>query len=101
MILTLNYVDLQEIKIKMQENKNKSNEEIYICIENYKDTLNYMYENKLIKDISKENLETELEEFAKNMLSQSEMSYRELQRQCRTKATKSYLIKPNLIKLKL
>ena len=51
-----NNVELQKIKTKMQEDKTKNNEKNYICIEAYKDTLNYRHENKLIKEIAKEEL---------------------------------------------
>lgn len=60
-----------------------------------------MYENNLVKDISKENLEKELQEFAKSMLSQSKLSYKELEKEYISETTTNYIIKPDAIKLKL
>ena len=56
MVLTYNYGDLQDIKNKIQKTKKMNDEEIYASINSYKDTLNYMYENDLIINATKENL---------------------------------------------
>ena len=74
MVLTYNYGDLQDIKNKIQKTKKMNDEEIYASINSYKDTLNYMYENDLIINATKENLENELQEFANKLLSQKKLS---------------------------
>ena len=51
MILTFNYGDLQDIKKKMLKSKKINSKTIYICIESFKETLNYMYENNLLNNI--------------------------------------------------
>ena len=65
MILTFNYGDLQDIKKKMLKSKKINSKTIYICIESFKETLNYMYENNLLNNISKEMLEKDI--FATNV----------------------------------
>lgn len=101
MVLTFNYGDLQKIKKLIIEDKNKSDKNFYIWIESFKETINYMYENNLVKDISKEDLETELQEFAKSMLSKSKLSYRELEKKYRFEIYTRIIIKTDEIKLKI
>ena len=53
MILTYNYQDLQNIKEKLIHDNIKDEKRIYILVSSYEDTLNFMYKNKLIQNISK------------------------------------------------
>ena len=82
MVLTYNYQDLQNIKEKMKKENVKSDEDIYFAISACKDTLNFMFKNKLAKDLTKEDLQQELQDFYKS------------------KITKNYVINSNDIKLK-
>ena len=53
MIFTLNYYDLQNIKEKLKQEKIKNTKKIYLCIDSYQETLNFMYEKNLVRDLSK------------------------------------------------
>lgn len=101
MVLTYNYGDLQDIKNKIQKTKKMNDMEIYASINSYKDTLNYMYENDLIINATKENLENELQEFANKLLSQKKLSYKKLDEEYHNQFYTHYIIKPNEIKLKI
>lgn len=80
MVLTFNYNDLQNIKGQLEQEKIVDNEKIYFFIESYKETLNFMYEQDLVKDLSKKDLEDDLIDFAKRLLKNTNMSYEQLER---------------------
>ncbi len=100
MVLTYNYQDLQNIKEKMKKENVKSDEDIYFAISACKDTLNFMFKNKLAKDLTKEDLQQELQDFASDLLQNTEKSYNELENLYKSKITKNYVINSNDIKLK-
>ena len=98
MILTYNYYDLQNIKEKIKQEKIKNTKKIYLCIESYQETLNFMFEKDLVRDFSKKDLENDLQDFAKSLLQNTELSYKQLEQLYR----KNVLFKKNNeIKLKL
>ena len=99
MILTINYWDLQNIKEKMINDKITNNKEIYYLIQNYKDTLDNMYKKNLIPDKSKTDYEYELMNFANDLLKNTNMSYRELEKQYGMKTTKDFIVGPKDIRL--
>lgn len=79
MIFTYNYCDLQNIKEKIKQEKIKNTRKIYLCIESYQETLNFMYEKDLVRDFSKKDLEDDLQDFAKSLLQNTELSYKQLE----------------------
>ena len=79
MTLTYNYQDLQNIKEKLIHDNIKDEKRIYILVSSYEDTLSFMYKNKLIRNISKGELEKELEDFKKDLLQNTNKSYSELE----------------------
>jgi len=98
MILTYNYYDLQNIKEKIKQEKIKNTKKIYLCIESYQETLNFMFEKDLVRDFSKKDLENDLQDFAKSLLQNTDLSYKQLEQLYR----KNVLFKKNNeIKLKL
>jgi len=98
MILTYNYYDLQNIKEKIKQEKIRNTKKIYLCIESYQETLNFMFEKDLVRDFSKKDLENDLQDFAKSLLQNTELSYKQLEQLYR----KNVLFKKNNeIKLKL
>lgn len=99
MVLTINYADLQNIKNQMINDKITNDEKIYIFIQSYKDTLNYMYKNNLNPNKSRTDYEYELMNFANDMLKNTNTSYRKLERDYRFKTTENYYISPNDIRL--
>lgn len=101
MVLTYNYGDLQDIKNKIQKNKKITAKEIYSFIVSYKDTLNFMYNNNLVINTTKEELENELLEFTNKLLSQNKLSYKKLDEEYHNQFYTHYIIKPNEIKLKI
>ena len=101
MVLTLNYGDLQNIKTQMKEDKIKSDKNIYCYIEAYKDTLNYMYANKLTQNLTKDDLESDLQDLAKSLLEKTTKTYKELEKKYKYDVMSNYYFKPNGIKLKL
>lgn len=101
MILTINYSDLQNIKKQMIKEKDIDNKKIYTNIIAYKDTLNYMYINGLAKNMSKSNLEFELQDFAKKLLANTNITYKELDKTYKKLVVSNSIIIPNLIKLKI
>lgn len=100
MILTYNYKDLQNIKEQMKKDNIKNEKDIYFSISSYKDTLNFMYKNKLAKDLTKEDLQEELQDFASTLLKNTNKSYDELENLYKSKNTKNYIINSSDIKLK-
>ena len=100
MILTYNYQDLQNIKEQMKKNNIKDEKDIYFSISSYKDTLNFMYKNKLAKDLTKEDLQGELQEFTSSLLKNTNKSYDELENLYKSKITKNYIINSSEIKVK-
>ena len=80
MILTLNYGDLQNIKEQIISKKETNKDEIYQYIKSYKDTLNNMYKKNLVKGMSREDYEIELMDFAKSMISFTNISKSELEK---------------------
>lgn len=100
MILTYNYQDLQNIKEQMKKDNIKDEKDIYFSISSYKDTLNFMYKNKLAKDITKEDLQEELQDFASTLLKNTNKSYDELENLYKSKITKNYIINSSEIKVK-
>ncbi len=101
MVLTYNYGDLQDIKNKILETKKLNSEDIYALINSYKDTLNYMYENNLIVNATKEDLENELLEFANKLLSKENLSYKKLDKKYHNKFFTNFFFNPNEINLKI
>lgn len=101
MILTYNYDDLKNIREQLEKEKIKNNQKIYFYIESYKDTINFIFEKNLIKDLSKKDLEKDLQDFAKNLLKNTNMSYKQLQQQYELDIASNNYIKPNEIRLKL
>lgn len=101
MVLTYNYGDLQDIKNKILETKKLNAEDIYALINSYKDTLNYMYENNLIVNATKEDLENELLEFANKLLSKENLSYKKLDKKYHNKFFTNFFFNPNEINLKI
>ena len=101
MILTHNYNDLQNIKEQIKKEKIKDNQKIYFYIESYKDTINFIFEKNLVNDLSKKDLEKDLQEFAKNLLKNTNMSYKQLQQQYELDIVSNYFIRPSEIRLKL
>ena len=99
-VLTYNYQDLKNKKKKMKKENVKSDEDIYFAISACKDTLNFMFKNKLAKDLTKEDLQQELQDFASDLLQNTEKSYNELENLYKSKITKNYVINSNDIKLK-
>ena len=100
MILTYNYQDLQNIKEQMKKANIKDEKDIYFSISAYKDTLNFMYKNKLAKDLTKEDLQEELQDFASSLLKNTNKSYDELENLYKSKITKNYIINSSEIKVK-
>ena len=98
MIFTLNYGDLQDINKKLISKKITSDKQVFDYIDSYKETINYMYKNNLIKDKSKADLELELQDFAKKILANTKETYKDLEK---TYGTKSITINTNTIKLNL
>lgn len=92
MILTINYTDLQNIKQQMLNNKITDNKQIYTFIKSYKDTLNHMYKNKLVQNRSKLDYEFELMKFANEMLKNTDVPYREIEKKYGLKTTKDYIV---------
>lgn len=80
MVLTYNYGDLQNIKKDMLADKTKTNIQIYNCIESYKETLNFMYDNNLSQNLSKEYLENELQDLVESLLTNTQVTYKELKK---------------------
>ncbi len=101
MVLTYNYEDLQNIKEKLQREHVKNGKKIYHYIEMYKETLNFMYDNNLAPNKSKEYLEKELHNFATKLLSNTDKTYKQLEQQYKSEIITTYNIKPNGITLKL
>lgn len=97
MVLTFNYYDLQNIKDRIKQAKIRSTKKIYLCIESYQETLNFMYEQNLVRDLSKEDLENDLLDLAESVLKNTELSYKQLEQLYR----KSLFKNNNEIKLKL
>ena len=100
MVLTLNYEDLQNIRKHLQKKQFKNNRKIYDYIEMYKETLNFMYNNNLAQNKSKETLEYELSSFAKNLLSNTNKTYKQLEEKYQQEININD-IKSNEIKLKI
>lgn len=100
MILTYNYQDLQNIKEQMKKDNIKDEKDIYFSISSYKDTLNFMCKNKLIQDLTKEDLQEELQDFASTLLKNTNKTYDELENLYKSKITKNYIINSSEIKLK-
>ena len=100
MILTYNYQDLQNIKEQMKKDNIKDEKDIYFSISSCKDTLNFMYKNKLAKDLTKEDLQEELQDFASSLLKNTNKSYDELENLYKSKITKNYIINSSEIKVK-
>lgn len=100
MILTYNYKDLQNIKERMKKDNIKDEKDIYFSISSYKDTLNFMYKNKLVQDLTKEDLQEELQDFASSLLKNTNKSYDELENLYKSKITKNYIINSSGIKVK-
>ena len=100
MILTYNYQDLQNIKEQMKKDNIKDEKDIYFSISSYKDTLNFMYKNKLVQDLTKEDLQEELQDFASSLLKSTNKSYDELENLYKSKITKNYIINSSGIKVK-
>lgn len=92
MILTINYTDLQNIKQQMLNDKITDNKQIYTFIQSYKDTLNHMYKNKLVPNKSKLDYEFELMKFANEMLKNTDVPYREIEKKYGLKTTKDYIV---------
>lgn len=97
MVLTFNYYDLQNIKERIKQAKIRSTKKIYLCIESYQETLNFMYEQNLVRELSKEDLENDLRDLAESVLKNTELSYKQLEQLYR----KSIFKNNNEIKLKL
>jgi len=97
MVLTFNYYDLQNIKEQIKQHKIRSTKKIYLCIESYQETLNFMYQNNLIRNLSKEDLENDLHDLAESVLKNTDLSYKQLEQLYR----KNLLKNNNEIKLKL
>ena len=79
MVLTINYYDLQNIKERIKREKIRSTKKIYLCIESYQETLNYIYENDLVRELSKEDLENDLRDLAESVLKNTVLSYKQLE----------------------
>ncbi len=101
MVLTYNYGDLQKIKKDWLEDKIKKNNKIYFCIESYKETLNFMYDSNLAQNLSKEYLENELKDFVNSLLVNTNLSYKELEKQYKNQFITNYNTYTNSIRLKL
>ena len=99
-VLTLNYEDLQNIRKHLQKKQFKNSRKIYDYIEMYKETLNFMYNNNLAQNKSKETLEHELCSFAKNLLSNTNKTYKQLEEKYQHEININD-IKSNEIKLKI
>lgn len=84
MILTYNYNGLQNIKNKIQNDNIKSTEKIYCFITSVKDTLNFMFENKLTEK-SKKELNKEFLDFKNSLLKHSNISYKQLENEYKYK----------------
>ncbi len=100
MILTYNYQDLQNIKEQMKKDNIKDEKDIYFSISSYKDTLNFIYKNKLVQDLTKEDLQEELQDFASTLLKNTNKTYDELENLYKSKITKNYIINSSEIKVK-
>ena len=68
-----------------------------MLVSSYEDTLNFMYKNKLIQNISKGELEKELQDFTKDLLQNTNKSYSELENLYKSRRN---IITSNDIKLK-
>lgn len=101
MILTINYSDLQDVKRKIIDEKITNNDKIYVFIESYKETLNYMYKNGLVQEKSKKDLEDELVDFATQILKNTKKSYSQISKEYTRKTAKDYYIDGTGIQLKL
>lgn len=100
MILTYNYQDLQNIKEQMKKVKIKDEEKIYFFINSYKDTLSFMYKNKLVRNVTKGEIEKEIEDFASDMLHNTKKTYNELENLYKSRMNKRNIRNPKDIKLK-
>ena len=100
MVLTINYSDLQDIRRKVIDEKITDNSKIYVFIESYKETLDYMYKNKLLQNKSKKDLEDELVDFASQILKNTDKSYNQLSKEY-SKTTKDFYFNRNGIQLNL
>ena len=79
MVLTINYGDLQNIKKNWINEKTSEKKKIYNYISDCKDTLTYMYKHDSVKGKSREDYEIELMEFAKSMISNTDIPAKELE----------------------
>lgn len=79
MVLTINYGDLQNIKKNWINEKTSDKKKIYNHISDCKDTLTYMYKHNSVKGKSREDYEIELMEFAKSMISNTDIPAKELE----------------------
>ena len=79
MVFTYNYYDLQNIKEQLKQEKVKNTKKIYLFIESYQETLNFMYEKDLVKNLSKQDLEDDLQDFARSLLQNTDLSYKQLE----------------------
>lgn len=98
MLLANNYKELQNIKDKIIKDNIKDEKEILYTIITYKEAINYIFENKLV-DLTKEELEKDLNNFVKLLLKNTNKSYDELCKEYLPPIASYHVIKSNEIKI--
>lgn len=80
MIILENYNHLEKMKNRILEDNIKNEKDIYTFINMYRENLNLLYKNKKIPTgITKEDLEDKLNDFARQLLRNTNRNFRELE----------------------
>lgn len=80
MIILENYNHLERMKNRILEDNIKNEKDIYTFINMYRENLNLLYKNKKIPTgITKEDLEDKLNDFARQLLRNTNRNFKELE----------------------
>ena len=80
MIILENYNHLEKMKNRILEDNIKNEKDIYTFINMYRENLNLLYKNKKIPTgTTKEDLEDKLNDFARQLLRNTNRNFRELE----------------------
>ena len=80
MIILENYNHLERMKNKILEDNIKNEKDIYTFINMYRENLNLLYINKKIPTgLTKEDLENKLNDFARQLLRNTNRNFKELE----------------------
>ena len=80
MIILENYNHLERMKNRILEDNIKNEKDIYTFINMYRENLNLLYTNKKIPTgLTKEDLENKLNDFARQLLRNTNRNFRELE----------------------